>query len=212
MRKCRGIYKNESGSITVMFLILIPLLFTIMIGVIQFTNTITTSDISVQESIATSVKAAAQPMNLTSQADGIIRINTDMAHANFIEVLQDSLGLDATLTPITGVYTDKPEYWLLVYNGYNDYAGCETARIFHFDGTNLTQQDILISGFPATFSINNTGIVTGNVGDYTVELETPGVIGLIKISSSNITNKSHSTITRWGSARIVGTNGSFRVI
>lgn len=203
---------QNGAAIAIFFIILIPLMFVALVGIVTFTNAVTNSDVTVQESIATSAKSAAMAMNTTAQADGIIRVNTEKAHNNFKQSLCETLGLKNDLTPDTEVFPSKPEYWLLVYNGYNDYTDYHSAHLYYYNGTNLIESNLATTGFPATFSISETGIVAGAGGDYEVTLETPGVVSVVKIASSNIVNKSSSTIIRWASARIVGQNGNFKVI
>jgi hypothetical protein len=204
---------QDGAAIAIFFVILIPLLFMALVGIVTFTNAVTNSDVTVQESVAISSKAAAVAFNTTAQSAGIIRINTDQAHENFKKSLCESLGLKEDLTPNTEAFTDKPEYWLLVYNGYDDYTGCACAKLYHYNGTTTTQ-DLSSTKFPVTFSISESGIVAGDGANakYKVELKTPGVISAVKIDASNIVNKSSSTIVRWASARIVGHNGNFKVI
>ncbi len=211
---------QEGAAIAIFFVILIPLLFTALIGIITFTNAVTNSDVTVQESVAISSKAAAMAFNTTAQANGIISINTDVtkypnnnAHSNFQKSLCETLGLEDDLTPNTEAFTDKPEYWLLVYNGYDDYTGCARAKLYHYNGTTTTQ-DLSSTKFPATFSISESGIVAGDGANakYKVELETPGVISVVKIDASNVVNKSTSTIIRWAAARIhPGENSNFKI-
>lgn len=206
-------HKDQDGAaIAVFFVILIPLLFIALVGIVTFTNAVTNSDVTVQESVAMSSKAAAMAFNTIAQADGVIRINTDQAHENFKKSLCETLGLKDDLTPNTETFSSKPEYWLLVYNGYNDFAGCSRAKLYHHKNGNITESDLAITDLPKTFAISETGIVAGSGGKYDVTLETPGVVSLVKIDASNVVNKSSSTIIRWASARIVGQNNNFKVI
>lgn len=203
---------QDGAAIVIFFVILIPLLFMALVGIVTFTNAVTNSDVTVQESVAISSKAAAMAFNTTAQADGVIRINTVQAHENFRKSLCESLGLKDDLTPDTEAFTGKPEYWLLVYNGYDDYTECCPARLYHHIDGNITESDLTVNDLPKTFSISETGIVVGSGGKYEVELKTPGVISVVKIDTSNVVNKSSSAIIRWASARIVGQNGNFKVI
>lgn len=216
MRRFR---EDQDGvAIAIFFVILIPLLFTALVGIVTFTNAVTNSDVTIQESVAISSKAAAMAFNTTAQANGIIRVNTIQAHENFKKSLRETLGLEDDLTPKanngTQTFTKKPEYWLLVYNGYNDYTGCACAKLYYYNGTTTTTQDLLSTEFPATFSITESGIVAGDGANakYKVKLETPGVVSVVKINASNVVNKSSSTIIRWASARIVGQGNTFKVI
>lgn len=211
MRRFRD---DESGLAPAIFLVLmVPLLMTIMVGTIQFTNTVGASDVNIQESTVNAARGSAGAMNTIAQADGLIRINTTLAHDNFQAHLCNSFGLNSDLTPDNEAYS-TPEYWLLVYNGYNDYSGCSQAILYHYDKTSLTTADLsgMASGFPATFSVSDAGITVGSGGTHNVTLETPGVIAVIKIDNANVVNKTTTTVLRWASARIVGIGGVFKVI
>ncbi len=202
-------YKDQNGAaIAVLFTILVPLLFLSLVGIVTFTNAITNSDITVQESVAISSKAAALAIDAVAQADGVIRIDTIKAHENFRKSLRETLGLEHDLTP-SKTFVDKPKYWLLVYNGFDDYVDCECATLYHYDGIDVVKDSLLANEFPVTFSISESGITVGS-SDRQVELKTPGVVSVIAIDASNVADKSTSTIVRWSAARIEpGKNSNF---
>lgn len=206
-------YKDQNGAaIAVFFVILIPLLFLALVGVVTFTNAITNSDITVQESVAISAKAAAMAMDADAQANGVIRIDADKAHENFKKSLCETLGLKDDLSPNKS-FTSNPEYWLIIYNVDNKYPGFEPATLYHYVGTDGYNTS-LAPEYPATFSIfkNPETLAIGSGGDYEVELKTPGVLCVVKINASNIANKSSSTIVRWAAARIVpGKDSKFKI-
>lgn len=209
----RKLLKDNSGiAAPIIFIIAIPMMFLLLSSSIQITNTITTSDVSIQESVAIAAKNAASAMNTEAQAKGIIRINTGAAHDNFRQALIANLSLDSSLEPTTESFSSAPKYWLLVYNGYEDYTGVKKACVYNFDGNTLTESNFSVGGFPKEFAIDSTGIKSGVGGDYTVELETPGVIAVVSVETKRIIGGSNQTITRWASARIVSRNGKFKVI
>jgi len=194
-----------------MLLILFPLLILITSSSISMVNTVTVSDIDLQEGVAVACKSAAMRVSGQAQAKGIIRISPANAHESFRQGLAQNLGLNqSTLEPITGQYACKPKYWLLVYNGYADHE--PRARLYYFDGSTVVESDLPASGFPASFAITSTGITSGAGGNYTVELSTPGAIALVEIEASRIAGDKRTIAQRWASARIVAKNGTLKVI
>jgi hypothetical protein len=125
--------KSQKGAAPLMLLILFPLMILLTTSAISMVNTTTVSDIDIQNGVAVACKNAAMRVNSQAQAKGIIRIDPANAHESFRKGLAQNLGLDQnTLEPITEQYTQKPKYWFLVYNGYDDYG--YRARLYQFKG------------------------------------------------------------------------------
>jgi hypothetical protein len=203
--------KCQQGAAPLMFLILLPLFLLIMSASINMVNTTTVSDIDVQNGVSVACKSAAMRVNSQAQAKGLIRINPANAHESFRHGLAENLGLDeSTLEPITEQYSKKPKYWLLVYNGYTDYE--EKAKLYYFNGTNAVESNLPANGFPASFAITSTGITTGEGGNYTVELTTPGTIALVEMEANRVAGDKRIITQRWASARIVAKSGTLKVI
>ncbi|MGI9862539.1 hypothetical protein SDD30_14255 [Moorella naiadis] len=189
-----------------MLIIILPMLLLFMVGIVTSTQVVTESDISIQEGVALAAKAAAETVNPVSQANGTPRINSDGAHNAFRYVLARNLGLDQnTLAPLANSpYATPPRYWLVVYNGDDTYSssGAQGARIYVFDGSNAASSSLPYTGFPAYFSINSSGITTGQGGIATVMLPTPGVVALVEIKAKNILGQTPLITQRWAAARI----------
>ncbi|NLK53098.1 MAG: hypothetical protein GX295_11765 [Syntrophomonadaceae bacterium] len=204
---------RRGAAIPVVFLLIIPLMFAIGIGGFKIVSMITIADIDIQESVAYAVKDAAGRMHQESQADGYMRIVSDSAHESFRLSLAKNLGLNKDdLTPVTSKFAGAPRYWLMVYNGHDDYAGAASCRLYYFNGMTVTVTELINNGFPQSFAISETGIVLGEGGSYAVKLETPGVVALIEIEPKKIVAGNINKIQRWASARMVSVGGSFSII
>jgi hypothetical protein len=216
----KELIRDQDGfAVIVMFLILIPLLIAVIVGSTGFVNSVTVSDVDLQEAVACAVKSAAGTANEESQAEGIPRINNEQAHELFRDTLARNLGLDPlTLAPLeNSAYAKAPSYELIVYNGYDDYAlnGAEGAKLYCFDGSTSTETSLSYSGFPVSFAITQSGITPGITlgagGAYTVELESPGVVALATVEARKIVGNVPVKAQRWASARIVCKEGACRV-
>lgn len=199
--------KNESGNALVVFLIMLPLLIMIITASIEITDTVTVSDIDVQNSLANACKSAAGQISVASQANAAPRINSQNALDEFTKSLQYNLRLDENMLPLPGThYKTAPEFWVLVYNGYSDYAwdGANLVDYWRFDGTNLIRESFAASGLPASFFVSEGGI--GSSGNYRVDLATPGVVGVLRIEKRNVLGAVPVVVTRWASARIIWKN------
>jgi hypothetical protein len=201
--------RDRRGNILIIFLILIPLLIAIITASIEITDTVTVADVDVQDGLASACKAAAGQISDASQANATPRINSANALSAFESSLEYNLRLDDTMTPLPNThYLNPPRFWLLIYNGYSDYAydGADLADYYYFDGTSLSSESISASGLPSSFYASGTGINTSS-GDYEVNLSSPGVIAVIQIQKKNILGNVPVVVTRWAAARIVW-NGS----
>jgi hypothetical protein len=166
---------------------------------------VTVSDVDVQESLASACKAAAGQISDASQANATPRIKSANALSAFENSLEYNLRLDRTMTPLPNThYLNPPQFWLLIYNGYSDFAydGADLADYYYFDGANLNNESISASGLPSTFYASGTGINTSS-GDYEVNLSSPGVVAVVQIQKKNILGDVPVVATRWAAARIV---------
>ncbi len=68
--------RDRRGNILIIFLILIPLLIAIITASIEITDTVTVSDVDVQDGLASACKAAAGQISDASQANATPRINS----------------------------------------------------------------------------------------------------------------------------------------
>lgn len=209
--------RNEKGfAELVVFLVLAVLLIAVIAGSATSVQSVTVSDIQVQEDAASAVKAAAMCVAPRSQADGKPRVQSAAAHAAFRSALAKNMGLDpTTLAPLSSSYCAKaPRYWLVVYNGYNDYAsdGAEGAKLYYFDGSTVSESALPYSGFPMDFAITSTGIVEGSGGTFTVELNSPGAVALVEVEAKKLIGNVIIKTQRWAAARIVCKAGACRVI
>ena len=145
--------RDQRGNTLIIFLILIPMLMAIITASIEITDTVTVADVDVQDSLASACKAAAGQISDASQANATPRIDSANALAAFEGSLEYNLRLDSTMTPLPNThYLNPPRFWLLIYNGYSDYAydGADLADYYYFDGTNLSSESISASGLPAS--------------------------------------------------------------
>lgn len=209
--------RDERGfAAGIIFLILVGLLLAVISGSVSTVQSVTVSDIEIQETVACAVKAAALSVNSMSQAEGKPRIQSASAHLSFRDALARNMCLDpATLAPLSKSFCAKaPRYWLVVYNGYDDYVsdGAEGAKLYYFDGSTVTESGLPYSGFPATFAVSDTGIVEGSGGTFTVELRSPGAVAVVVVESKKLIGSVPIKAKRWAAARIVCKDGACRVI
>jgi hypothetical protein len=189
---------------------MIPLfLMAITVG-IEMTDTVTVSDINVQDSLASACKAAAGQIIDAAQANGTPRIDSQNALNEFETSLEENLGLGngsngSPMMPIANShYTGTPQAWLVVYNGDSNYAPeGDECDYWSISGSTATPESIQApSGFPATFYVTDTGINTSS-GVYEVTLNSPGVAAVIQIQKVQILGNVPVVVSRWASARIV---------
>lgn len=203
------VFRSEKGfAVIIVFLLVMPVLLAAIEGVSAFSTAVFTSDVDLQEAVAFAVKSAASSVVPEAQADGKPRIDTVRAHMAFRDTLARNIGLDpAALTPLTNsAYNKAPTYWLVVYNGYDDYAF--GAKLFYFDGTNVAESGFPYGGFPAKFAVSSTGITSGSGGMRTVTLESPGAVALVSVEARKIFGQGTETPWRWAAAKIVNKAGT----
>lgn len=213
----RRLLRDERGfAAGLIFLVLVGLLIAVITGSASSVQSVTVSDVDLQEAVACAVKAAAMSVSAESQAEGKPRIRSASAHAAFRDALARNMGLDsASLAPLPGsMYANVPRYWLVVYNGYDDYAsdGAAGARLYYFNGSAVSESGLSYAGFPASFAVSGSGIVSGPGGTFTVELRSPGVVALVEAEAKKIVGEVPIKAQRWASARIVCKAGACRVI
>lgn len=213
----RGLLRDERGfAAAVALLIVVPLLLAVLAAAVGAVHSVSVSDVDLQEAVACAAKAAAMSVEPASQAAGTPRVATALAHSAFRSELARNMGLDpATLAPLPGsFYARAPRYWLVVYNGYEDYSprGAYGARLFYFDGSAVSEQALPASGFPASFAISPSGVSPGSGGTYAVTLESPGAVALVEAEAKKIVGDVPVKAQRWAAARVVCKEGACRVI
>jgi Flp pilus assembly protein TadG len=203
--------RDQSGYALIAFLIIMPILIMLMIVNIEATDTVTVSDINVQDGLASACKAAAGQIIDAAQANGTPRINSANALNEFETSLEENLGLGngsngQIMMPVTNShFMGTPQVYFLAYNGYNDYTanGGDECDYWSITGSDATPESITTpAGFPATFYVTDTGINTSS-GTYKVVLNSPGVIAVITIQKVLIMGNVPVVVNRWASARIV---------
>lgn len=208
----RNIIRSEKGyAVIIIFLLTMPVLLAAMEGVSSSSTSVFSADVDLQEAAAFAVKSAASSVVPGAQANGKPRINPAMAHTAFRDTLARNIGLNpATMAPLSNsAYSTPPRYWLVVYNGYDDYA--QGARMFYFDGTTVTESGFPYGGFPAKFAVSQSGITSGAGGVRTVTLESPGVVALVVADARKIIGQGDISSWRWAAARVVCKEGTCRV-
>lgn len=203
------ILRDERGfAVVIIFLLVMPVLLAAIEGVSASSTAVFVSDVDLQEAVAFAAKSAASAVVPEAQADGKPRIDPARAHAAFRDTLARNIGLDpATMAPLpNSAYGKAPTYWLVVYNGYDDYTF--GARLFCFDGTTVTESGFPYIGFPAKFAVTNTGITSGAGGIRTVTLETPGAVALVSTKARKILGQGTENPWRWAAAKIVNKAGT----
>jgi hypothetical protein len=204
----KGLILEERG-VAALFavLIMIPLLLAVISGSSGLVASVTGTDVDMQEAVAFACKSAAASVHPAAQARGCVRIDSALAHATFRDILARNMGLSAdTLDPLPdSLYASRPRYWLVVYNGYDDYAssGAFGARFYHFNGSAVSEGSLPYNGFPAFFAVSETGIVSGSGGTFTVRLDSPGVVALVESEAKRVIGKEPIRAQRWAAARVI---------
>ena len=205
------ILKNQQGiGVVIVFLILVPLLFFMMVSSITNANLLQSSDMDIQEALVMAVKGAAEQVDVTSQAEGNPLIDPQKAHEVFRGILMENLGLDNNLEPITKKYLAKSiKYSTLIYNGNKNYTlfnvnnsnvnGTLNIEEKNYDGTNIElKNDIYISGI----NIKDTS----DPGSIHIKVKEPTIIAVMQIDCKDILRGENITITRWAAAKVHKTN------
>lgn len=195
----------------IVFLLVMSLLLAVIEGVSATSTSVFSADVDLQEAVAFAVKSAALSVVPVSQADGKPRIDTAKAHMAFRDTLARNIGLDpTTMVPLANsLYSTPPRYWLVVYNGYDDYT--DGAKIFYFDGVTAVESGFPYSGFPAKFAVSPSMITSGAGGVRTVTLESPGAVALVAADARKIIGQGTLESWRWAAARIICKEGTCRV-
>lgn len=200
IRKTKTILNNQQGyAITLLFLILIPVIFFACISALEVTNVVQSGDMDMQEGMVLAVKASAEQVDMDLHSQGIFQISPDRAVDTFRKILANNMGLDETLSPITEQYSSAPRYCLLVYNGTIN--GATANKKYNFDGSVTSSSIFNQTGFPKTFVIQGMDILVG-AGDNSITLTEPGIIVVMEIDQKNLLTNDDRTLTRWAAARI----------
>lgn len=207
--------KEERGiAVLIVALLLIPLILAVLEAESSSDTSVYAADVDLQEAAAFAAKSAAGSVLGAAQANGVIRVDAAAAHASFRDTLARNMGLDpATLAPLSGSpYASAPRYWLVVYNGYDDYAPqAPGGTLFYFDGSTAVQSAFPYSGFPAKFAVSPTGIASGAGGTFTATLESPGAVALVEADARKVVGRGTLSVQRWAAARVVCKAGTCRV-
>jgi hypothetical protein len=92
-----------------------------------------------------------------------------------------------------------PSYVLLIYNGDDTYM--PAAREYSLLNGSYSQADLLLTGFPQDFAVNNDSITPGTEG-ITTTLSTPGCVAVVRGKTTPILSGDAEPV-RWAAARIV---------
>ncbi|MHB1127546.1 MAG: hypothetical protein ACYC2T_11445 [Bacillota bacterium] len=202
----KGLLHDERGTVTVWFLLFLPLVLISMIFLVNQTQSVTGSDIDLGGSVKSAVRASAMQVTMDSQAAGTPRINTTAAQDAFRYELARNLGLNAvTLDPLPGsLLAQAPDYVLVIYNGDGTFmgSGARTAYKYTFQGGVLSSGDLVASGFPRQFGVIATDVSLG-AGTLNVTLDKPGVVAVIKERQTRIMGTEDMDLIRWASAKVV---------
>jgi len=205
IRRTKAITNNQQGfTITLLFLVLLPVIFYILVSTTEMTTVVQSGDMDMQEGMVLAAKAGAEQLDMNLHPQGIFQILPDNANAAYRKVLARNMGLnEATLMPSTKAYSSAPRYCLLVYNGTS--TGSTANKKYIFDGSTTTSSSFAPTGFPKSFVFNGLDIVVGS-GENSITLDEPGVIVIMSIDQNDLLNNSDRTITRWAVARLKTVN------
>lgn len=199
--KSKAIMQNQQGfAITLLFLILLPVIFFSAISAIEMTNMVQAGDMDIQEGMVVATKAAAERVDMGLHAQGIFQVNPDSAIDTYRKTIARNIGLNEnTLVPLTKNYKSAPKFCMLVYNGTT--TGATANKKYVFNGTTTTSSSFAQTGFPKTFIINGLDVVIGS-GKGSITLTEPGVIVIMQIEQKNLLDDTDRTLSRWAAARI----------
>ena len=199
----KELIRNQGFAVTLLFLILIPVIFFAFISIMEITNVVQAGDMDMQEGMVLATKASAEQVDMTYHSRNMFFVNPAQAINIYQKMIAYNLGLDeATLAPITDQYISPPRFCLLVYNGLN--VGNLANKKYYFNGTVLTNSSFSQVGFPKTFIIQDLDILIG-AGEDAITLSEPGVIAVMQIDQKNLLGDDNRTITRWAAA-VIKTN------
>ena len=186
-------------------LIAVPLLLLTVTYSLVTVQTVTASDIDLQQAVELAAKAAAMQVTEESQAEGSPVINNTSAHTIFRDIMAENIDLNLDMTPMPGSMAGSVlDYVLVVYNGNNTFAPQAPAG-YHYSLINgsFNEQSIAGSEFPATFSVDKGSIVPGAGGRIEVTLDAPGVIAVANFSTKEIIGNTSVEPVRWAAAKVV---------
>lgn len=198
----RGYLRSESGFVSILVLVLLPLFAFLIAFAAQYPRFVVQSDLNLGRAVAEAARAAASCVDKRSQAEGDPRIDPDLADQVFVSILAKNLNLDpATLAPLPGSgLSGSPGYILLVYNSDNPFV--PAGRKYIFDGANFATEEMAGAGFPQRFAVSRDDVVPGTGGERTTLLEAPGVVAVVTGKAKGVMGADTET-TRWAAARIV---------
>jgi len=197
--------KEERGDALLLLLLIAPLILSMIMWRMDYSQAVTHTEIDFNESLKKAVKAAANQVTERSQAEGDPRISSDRAHAAFRAILADNLKLDpVSMAPLSSSPLKAPmRYSLIVYNGDGNYAasGARAAYQYDFDGSTLSSYPLSGLGFPQHFTVSDFNIAYGGGGTFDVILDAPGCVSIAEVNLKTITETPAKPV-RWASAKI----------
>ncbi len=209
------VLKDEKGYAFVLaFLLLSAVLLAAIEGATGNAQAVETADVNLSEAVSVAAKAAAIQVTPASQAAGEPRVGAAAAHSAFRDALARNIGLDTTtLAALPGLPYTRIAYWLVIYNGYDDYAyeGAPGARLYYYNGSSAVESGFPYSGFPARFALTSSGIASGAGGDRTARLDSPGAVALVELEARKVFGQGTVVYRRWAAARVVCLEGTCRV-
>lgn len=208
----RKVRSDQRGNITVFFLIMMSVFLSALVFSVNYVQAVTESDIDVQRGLEQAVKAAALVVTDDSRASGRPKIHTAKAHEVFREVLAANLGLDKdTLSPLpSSIMKNAPNYVLVIYNGTDDFSGGGALRAckYRFNGGELSEEYLDGAGFPYRFGVTPDDVIAGGGGTYSVTLDMPGAVAVIKASVVKVFGRDPILPERYAAAKLVCPDGA----
>ena len=107
----KELIRNQGFAVTLLFLILIPVIFFAFISIMEITNVVQAGDMDMQEGMVLATKASAEQVDMTYHSRNMFFVNPAQAINIYQKMIAYNLGLDeATLAPITDQYISPPGF------------------------------------------------------------------------------------------------------
>lgn len=196
---------EESGSVIVVFLLLVSLFLGILVGLVKLVQIVSLGDVVLKESVALAVKAAA------TYAE---KKDFHRAQVIFENILEENLKMRKNMKPQDHSGFSGLEYKLIVYNGGggkngksesgkgkgkggNGNGNSPAGVIYEFRDGILTVNEIMDGGFPRKFTLS---------GGVKVELSSPGAVAEVTAKPVTILGEV-LPCKRWAAAEMAMVNG-----
>lgn len=189
----RNILKSEKGYATIMFLIMLPLIFLFMIASLDHTRSVLGTDLDMQQALNDACRSAAMMVDPLSQAYNDPMLDAKKAHMAFRDIMASNLKLNNDLSSDENSPVENLEYTFIVFNGQNDY---DLPQGWKFSNTNPGGTEIY-GTLPRVFNDSDLGV------DVRIELDRPGCIAVASANLKPVIGKQESTGVRWSSAKIL---------